>query len=132
LALPYRTTHAVSQRGHTLFTRDESHKWTEDEKTFILQYVEKHGNDWKGLADILGKNRFHVHDTWRRIYRASLRKGKWIQAEYQSLFNSVNKDLSMRVYEEKYLKHGMIKDNITWKAIGNCLGTRTDMSCCQK
>ncbi|MCL7024224.1 hypothetical protein MKW94_000715 [Papaver nudicaule] len=76
LAFPYRTTHAVSQRGHTLFTRDESRTWTEDEKAFILQYVKIHGNDWKGLADILGKNRYHVHDTYRRIFRAGLKKGE--------------------------------------------------------
>ncbi|KAI3861442.1 hypothetical protein MKW98_000394 [Papaver atlanticum] len=128
-ALPYRPWEAVYQRGHTLFERAETRNWTEDEKAFVLRFHEKHGPLWKTMADVLGKNRYHVKDTWRRIHRAGLVKGKWSQVEYQSLFNLVNKDLRMHVYEEKKSKHGMIRDNISWKAIGNRLATRTDMDC---
>ncbi|KAI3901120.1 hypothetical protein MKW92_009431 [Papaver armeniacum] len=131
-ALPYRPWEAVYQRGHTVFERAETRNWTEDEKAFILRFHEKHGPLWKSMADVLGKNRYHVKDTWRRIHRAGLVKGKWSQAEYQSLFNLVNKDLRMHVYEEKKSKHGMIRDNISWKAIGNRLASRTDMDCCVK
>ncbi|RZC49571.1 hypothetical protein C5167_017998 [Papaver somniferum] len=131
-SIPYRPTEAVYQRAHTLFTRDESRKWTEDEKAFVLKYYEKHGPDWNTMAEVLGKNRYHVKDTWRRIYRTGLRKGKWTQEEYQSLFNLVNMDLRMHVCEEKKLKHGMIRDNIGWQAISKSLATRTDMDCCTK
>ncbi|KAI3959329.1 hypothetical protein MKW98_018919 [Papaver atlanticum] len=131
-ALPYRPYGAVSHRAHTLFTRDESRKWTEDEKAFVLKFHEKHGPNWQVMADVLGKNRYHVKDTWRRIFRESFKKGKWDQTEYQSLFNLVNKDLQMRVYEEKKSQHGMIRDNICWKAISQSLGTRTEMECCFK
>ncbi|KAI3981318.1 hypothetical protein MKX01_004582 [Papaver californicum] len=132
-ALPSRPWTAVSQRGHTLFTRDESRTWTEDEKAFILKFYEKHGPKWKSMAEVLGKNHFHVKDTWRRISRANLKKGKWDQAEYQSLFNLVNKDLQMRVFEEKASsKHGMIRDNIKWQSVSNSLATRTEMDCCTK
>ncbi|RZC49575.1 hypothetical protein C5167_017999 [Papaver somniferum] len=131
-SIPYRPTEAVCQRAHTLFTRDESRKWTEDEKAFVLKYHEKHGPDWKTMAEVLGKNRYHVKDIWRRIYRTGLRKGKWTQEEYQSLFNLVNMDLRMHVCEEKKLKHGMIRDNIGWQAISKSLATRTDMDCCTK
>ncbi|MCL7045890.1 hypothetical protein MKW94_029133 [Papaver nudicaule] len=132
LALPYRPWDAVYQRGCSLLTRSESRTWTEDEKAFVLKYYEKHGPDWKTMAQILGKNRYHVHDTWRRIFRAGLRKGKWNQMEYKSLFDSVNKDMRMRVYEEKYSKYGLIRDNICWKAVSDCLATRTEMRCCMK
>ncbi|KAI3968616.1 hypothetical protein MKW92_028146 [Papaver armeniacum] len=131
-AIPYRPRESVCHRAHTLFTRDESRKWTEDEKAFVLKFHEKHGPNWKGMADVLGKNRYHVKDTWRRISRESLKKGKWDQSEYQSLFNLVNKDLQMHVYEEKKSQHGMLRDNISWKAISKSLGTRTEMECCMK
>ncbi|KAI3843815.1 hypothetical protein MKX03_018012 [Papaver bracteatum] len=131
-ALPYRPYAAVTQRAHTLFTRDESRKWTEDEKAFVLKFHEKHGPEWKTMAEVLGKNRYHVKDTYRRISRESFKKGKWDQTEYQILFNLVNKDLQMRVYEEKKSQHGMIRDNICWQAISRSLGTRTEMDCCMK
>ncbi|KAI3991921.1 hypothetical protein MKX01_012866 [Papaver californicum] len=129
-ALPYRPYTAVYQRGHILFERAESRKWTEDEKTLVLKFYEKHGPDWKSMAQVLGKNRHHVKNTWLRISPANLKKGR--QTEYQSLFHMVNKDLRMRVYEEKASKHGMIRDNISWKAIGNRLTTRTGVHCCKK
>ncbi|KAI3914646.1 hypothetical protein MKW92_006719, partial [Papaver armeniacum] len=131
-ALPYRPYGAVYHRGHTLFERADSCKWTEDEKAFVLKFYEKHGPDWKGLGDALGKHRSHVRDTWRRTFRADLKTGIWDQSEYQSLFNLVNKDLRMRMYEERTSKHGLIRDNISWKAISNRLATRTQMKCCTK
>ncbi|KAI3912570.1 hypothetical protein MKW92_040706 [Papaver armeniacum] len=131
-ALPYRPYKAVYQRGVILLERSESRNWTEDEKAVVLKFYEKHGPDWKSLAQILGKNRHHVRCTWRRISRMGLRKGKWTQTEYQSLFHLVNKDLRMRMYEEKSSKHGLIHDNISWLAISSHLTTRTEMTCCMK
>ncbi|KAI3959327.1 hypothetical protein MKW98_018917 [Papaver atlanticum] len=101
-ALPYRPCEAVYHRAHTLYERAESRKWTEDEKAFILKFYEKHGS------------------------------GNWSQTEYQSLFHLVNKDMRMRVFEEKASKHGMIHDNISWTAISYRLATRTGMHCCKK
>ncbi|KAI3843779.1 hypothetical protein MKX03_017976 [Papaver bracteatum] len=131
-ALPYRPCEAVYHRAHTLYERAESRKWTEDEKAFILKFYEKHGPDWKSMAQVLGKNRHHVKDTWRRISLVDLKKGNWSQTEYQSLFHLVNKDMRMRVFEEKASKHGMIHDNISWTAISYRLATRTGMHCCKK
>ncbi|KAI3849613.1 hypothetical protein MKX03_008382 [Papaver bracteatum] len=131
-ALPYRPHRAVYERGHTLLDRGESRKWTEDEKAVILKFYEKHGPKWKSLAQVLGKNKKHVLCKWRHIYRAGLNRGKWDQTEYQSLFNLVNKDLQMRVYEEKKSQHGMLRDNICWKAISDRLATRDEMRCCIK
>ncbi|KAI3843814.1 hypothetical protein MKX03_018011 [Papaver bracteatum] len=121
-ALPYRPQRAVYQRGRILFERGESRNWTEDEKAFILKFYEKHGPKWKSLAQVLGKNKKHVLCKWR----------KWTQAEIQSLFHLVNKDLQMRVYGEKKLKHGLIRDNIGWTAISDRLATRTGTRCCSK
>ncbi|KAI3914644.1 hypothetical protein MKW92_006717 [Papaver armeniacum] len=131
-ALPYRPQGAVYERAHTLFERGEPRNWTEDEKAVILKFYEKHGPNWKSLAQVLGKDKKHVKDKWRHIYRAGLKRGKWSQTEYQYLFHLVNKDLQMRVYEEKKSKHGMIRDNISWKAISDRLATRTEMRCCNK
>ncbi|KAI3849615.1 hypothetical protein MKX03_008384 [Papaver bracteatum] len=131
-ALPYRPRIAVYQRGHTLLETGESRNWTEDDEAIILKFYEKHGPDWKNLAQVLGKNKKHVQSKWRHICRADLNRGKWSQMEYQSLFNLVNKDLQMRVYEEKKLKHGLIRDNIGWTAISDRLATRTGTRCCSK
>ncbi|RZC49576.1 hypothetical protein C5167_017997 [Papaver somniferum] len=75
------------------------------------------------MAQVLGKNRHHVKDTWRRISPVDLKKGNWSQTEYQSLFHLVNKDMRMRVFEEKASN---------WTAIGNRLATQTSMHCCKK
>ncbi|RZC63661.1 hypothetical protein C5167_025422 [Papaver somniferum] len=64
------------------------------------------------MADVLAKNRNNVRDTWRRIQLSSLR--------------TVNKDLRMRVHEERKSKHGLLRDNIGWQAISHKLATRTD------
>ncbi|KAL3824841.1 hypothetical protein ACJIZ3_020870 [Penstemon smallii] len=62
------------------------------------------------MADELGKHRWHVKDTWRRIKMRNLNKGPWLQKEYQQLF-----DL-----------------NICWTAISDKLSTRPQSTCCNK
>ncbi|KAI3879095.1 hypothetical protein MKW92_031140 [Papaver armeniacum] len=131
-ALPWRPYLAIYKRAHLLLERAESRYWTEDEKAYILKFHEKHGPDYKTMADVLAKNRNNVRDTWRRIQLSSRRTGNWNQAEYQILFDLVNKDLRMRVHEERKSKHGMLRDNIGWQAISHKLATRTDVSCCYK
>ncbi|CAK9158521.1 unnamed protein product [Ilex paraguariensis] len=131
-AIPYRPPLAIYYRAHILFERDEQRKWTQDEYELIRKYQEKHGNDWKSLADELGKHRFHVKDTWRRIKLSNMKKGHWSQEEYQTLFDLVNADLQMRAFEEKKSKHGMLRDNIPWEAISDKLSTRINATCCRK
>jgi hypothetical protein len=134
-ALPWRPSESVYHRAHVLFERGEKRKWTPEEYELIRSYHEKHGSDWKKLADKLGKHRFHVKDTWRRIRLPNMKKGRWAQEEYQSLFDLVNMDLRMKALEEKKeknSKHGMLRDDLSWEAISNKLGTRSGVLCCQK
>ncbi|KAK4270965.1 hypothetical protein QN277_019728 [Acacia crassicarpa] len=132
-ALPHRPLESVYHRGHILFERDDSRKWTLEELEIIRKFHEKHGPNWKMLADAMGKHRFHVKDAWRRIKLGDVKKGHWSQDEYQKLFNLVNADLSMRALEEtRKSKHGMLRDNICWEAIGNKVATRTSQLCCMK
>ncbi|XP_057252044.1 RNA polymerase I termination factor-like isoform X2 [Beta vulgaris subsp. vulgaris] len=131
-ALPWRHYRAVYWRAHVLFERSEARKWTPEEIELLKKFYEKHGPDWKTLSNELGKHRFHVKDTWRRIRYPNLKKGRWTQEEYQNLFNLVNLDLSMKVFEEKKTKHGMLRDNICWEAVGEKLSTRTNSVCCTK
>ncbi|KAI3925649.1 hypothetical protein MKW98_001503 [Papaver atlanticum] len=111
-ALPWRPYLSVYKRAHLLFERAESH--------------------YKTMAAVLAKNRNNVRDTWRRIQLSSRRTGNWNQAEYQILFDLVNKVFRMRVHEERKSKHGLLRDNIRWQAISHKLATRTDVSCCFK
>ncbi|KAJ4980452.1 hypothetical protein NE237_031289 [Protea cynaroides] len=131
-ALPWRTYQSVYYRGHTLFERDENRKWTQEEYELIRRVHEKHGSKWKMMADVLGKNRVHVKDTWRRIKLPNMKRGHWSQEEIQSLFDLVNIDLRMKAFEQKKSKHGMLRDNICWGAISDKLSTRTTTTCCQK
>ncbi|KAM7514788.1 hypothetical protein LguiA_004371 [Lonicera macranthoides] len=131
-AIPYRPFRAIYYRAHILFERGETRKWTQEEYEFIKKVQEKHGNNWKLIADELGKHRFHVKDTWRRIKLANMKKGHWSQEEYQTLFDLVNTDLQMKASEEKKSKHGMLRDNICWGAISDKLSTRTNQTCCRK
>lgn len=86
------------------------------------------------IAEELGKHRFHVKDTWRRIVKLeNLKIGKWSQDEYQNLYDMVNLDLQMKITgQEKKSKHGMLRDNIPWTSISEKLTTRSDSTCCRK
>lgn len=123
---------AIYYRAHSLFERDETRTWTNEDIEKIKEYHEKHGPKWKELADLLNKNRVHLKDTWRRIKLPNLKKGHWSQDEYQGLFDLVNTDLQLRAFEEKKSKYGMLRDNISWTAICDKLSTRTDADCCTK
>ncbi|MCL7025860.1 hypothetical protein MKW94_002709 [Papaver nudicaule] len=132
-ALPHRPIKSIYMRANTMFEKAESRNWAEDEEAFLLEYYAKHGPNWKSMGQVLGRNRFHVvRDKWRQIYLEGREKGQWSQMEYQSLFHLVNKDMRMRVHEEKASKHGMLRDNIGWQAISDRLATRAHSSCCKK
>ncbi|CAK7336701.1 unnamed protein product [Dovyalis caffra] len=130
--LPWRPRESVYYRAHILFERDQNSSWTPEESELVRKFHEKHGSDWKTLAEALGKHRFHVKDTWRRIKLVNMKKGKWSQDEYQCLFDLVNLDLRLKAFEERKTKHGMLRDNVSWTAISEKLETRTDALCCQK
>ncbi|XP_061375055.1 uncharacterized protein LOC133317228 [Gastrolobium bilobum] len=132
-AFPERPYLSVYYRAHILFERDEKRKWTPEELEFIRKVQEQHGSDWKSIAEALGKNRFHVKDAWRRIKLTNTNKGRWSQEEYQNLFDLVNLDLRARALEDcRKSKHGMLRDNISWEAIGNMFSSRTSQRCCKK
>lgn len=131
--IPYRPYTAVYYRAHILFERGENRSWTPEEIAFLKESHEKHGNKWKMVAEELGKHRFHVKDTWRRIKLDNLKEGKWSQEEYQNLYDLVNMDLIVKVNgQEKRSKHGMLRDNIPWTTISEKLTTRSDATCCTK
>ncbi|XP_030545001.2 DNA-binding protein REB1 [Rhodamnia argentea] len=129
--LPWRPKESVYHRAHLLFERGENHTWTPEECELVRKFHEQHGSDWRKLADALGRHRFHVKDTWRRI-KFPYKKGPWSQDEYQSLFDLVNMDLRLKVTEERKSKHGMLLDNIAWGAISDSLGSRNHAVCCEK
>ncbi|CAJ1968280.1 unnamed protein product [Sphenostylis stenocarpa] len=132
-ALPNRPYVSVYTRAHILFERDEKRKWTPEEYDFLRKIHEQHGSNWKAVADAMGKHRFHVKDAWRRIKLTNRNKGRWTQEEYQNLFNLVNEDLRARASQGyRKSKHGMLRDNIGWEAIGDKLATRTSVRCCMK
>ncbi|KAI3675386.1 hypothetical protein L1987_84976 [Smallanthus sonchifolius] len=132
--IPYRPHTAVYSRAHILFERGEARSWTPEEIEMLKKFHKEHGNNWKKLADELGKHRFHVKDTWRRVKPENKKVGKWSQEEYQNLYDYVNLDLQIKVKgeENRNLKHGMLRDNIPWTAISEKLTTRNDASCCVK
>lgn len=131
-SLPWRPYSSVYYRAHILFERGEKRKWSEEELELVRKYHEEHGANWKQLADELGKHRIHVKDAWRRIKLPNRKNGHWSQEEYQSLFDLVNVDLSLKLFEEKKSKHGMLRDNISWEAISGKLTTRSVPICCMK
>ncbi|XP_049394461.1 DNA-binding protein REB1-like [Solanum stenotomum] len=128
-AIPYRPSTAVYSRAQILFRRSESRKWTEEEYEMVRKFQKEHGNNWRILADELGKHRWHVKDTWRR---PNQNKGQWTQEEYQNLFDLVNTSLRLKLSEEKKSNHGMLQDTIAWGVISENLSTRTDANCCLK
>lgn len=130
-ALPWRPSESIYYRGHILFERD-SRNWTQEDYEVIKRFHEKHGSEWKMLADALGKHRVQVKDAWRRIRLPNVKRGAWSQDEYQTLFDLVNLDLRMRAVGEKKTKHGMLRDNIGWEAISEKLSTRVNANCCLK
>lgn len=130
-ALPWRPRLSIYQRAHRLFERGER-KWTVDEIEFIRKSYKEHGPKWRMMADELGKNQHHLRQAFQRYKFGNLKTGKWSQHEYQTLFELVNKDLMMGIFEEKKSRHGMLKDNIKWEMISDELGSRHNMACCLK
>ncbi|MED6147571.1 hypothetical protein PIB30_045052 [Stylosanthes scabra] len=131
-ALSYRPYKSVYKRAQILFTRDEKRKWTPEEIEFLKKMAVQHGSDWKSIADAMGKNRVHVKDAWRRNKRTA-KTGPWSQDEYQKIFDLVSLDLRARALEDTRKKrHGMLRDNIGWEAIGDKLGTRRNADVCRK
>ncbi|KAK6126395.1 hypothetical protein DH2020_039845 [Rehmannia glutinosa] len=131
-AIPYRPYTSIYYRAQILLRRSETRKWTQEECDEILKHQQEHGNEWKALAEELGRHRFHVKDTWRRIKLRNRKKGQWSQEEYQKLFDLVNSDLLLKVSEEKKSKYGMLRDNVCWTAISDVLATRSQAACCLK
>ncbi|XP_073122614.1 uncharacterized protein [Henckelia pumila] len=131
-AIPYRPYSSVYFRAQVIFRRSATRKWTQEEYDMVLKYQEVHGNKWEALAKELGKHRWHVKDTWRRIKLRNAKKGQWSQKEYQNLFDLVNIDLQHKLSKEKRSKHGMLRDNISWTAISDKLATRAQALCCLK
>ncbi|KAI3809927.1 hypothetical protein L1987_19530 [Smallanthus sonchifolius] len=125
---------AVYYRAHILFEWGEARSWTPEEIELLKKFHEEHGNNWKKLAEELGKHRFHVKDTWRRVKLENLKAGKWSQEEYQNLYDLVNLDLQIKINgeENRNSKHGMLRDNIPWTAISEKLTTRSDAICWMK
>ncbi|XP_019058236.1 PREDICTED: RNA polymerase I termination factor-like [Tarenaya hassleriana] len=131
-ALPWRTRSSVYYRAHILFEGDPKRSWTPEQLELVKNFAEKHGSDWKTLAEVMGKHRWHVKDAWRRIKFPNMNKIRWSREEYQTLFDLVNIDLRTKALQEKKSKHGMLRDNIPWTAISEQLGTRYHSSCCRK
>lgn len=132
-ALPNRPYKSVYHRAHVLYQRGERLPWTREEEKMLLEQYDKHGNNWKLVAQEFKRHRLHVKDKWRRI-KNERNKGDWSQEEYQNLFDLVNIDLEAKVKanEEKKSKHGMLRDNICWGAISDRLSTRSNETCCIK
>ncbi|KAM0937851.1 putative transcription factor MYB-HB-like family [Dioscorea sansibarensis] len=131
-ALPRRPYCSVYMRAHVIFQRSERRNWLPEEVEYVKKFHEEHGPDWATLAKILGKHRFHVKDTWRRVKLPAAKKGKWSQDEYQTLFDLVNMDLRMKAFTEKKINHKILRDNISWDPISEKLKTRHDALCCMK
>ncbi|CAF1931176.1 hypothetical protein HID58_067257 [Brassica napus] len=106
--------------------------WIKEDFELVKKHQKKHGNHWKTLADVMGKNMRYVRDAWRRMKFASKKNGRWSREEYQNLFDLVNKDLRMKAFQKKRSQHGMLRDNIPWMSISNQLGTRENTTCCRK
>ncbi|KAL3634699.1 hypothetical protein CASFOL_021753 [Castilleja foliolosa] len=131
-ALPHRPLNAVYHRAQILFSRSEDRKWTQEEHDTIIKYQQEHGNQWKELAEKLGRSRVHVKLTYQSIKLRHRNKGRWSQDEYQKLFDLVNIDLQSKVSQPKRSKHGMLRDNVRWTAISDELSTRRQADCCLK
>ncbi|ONK70960.1 uncharacterized protein A4U43_C04F3280 [Asparagus officinalis] len=130
--IPYRPLVAVYCRGRSLFERSEERGFTEEENEIIRKFHAEYGSDWKKLSGILGKQRIHIKDAWRRIRLPNRKKGRWSQDEYQSLFDLVNLNLRMKAFEEKKSTNNMIREGISWEAISDKISTRTMSGCCHK
>ncbi|XP_060182574.1 uncharacterized protein LOC132612294 [Lycium barbarum] len=131
-AIPYRPYTAVYHRAQRLFRSNDNRKYTEEEYEMIRKFHGEHGPKWRVLADELGKHCANVGNTWHRIKLANRKRGNWAQEEIQTLFDLVNADLQLMLFEEKKSKHGMLRDNIRWSAISDKLSTRYSGHCCTK
>lgn len=131
-ALPWRTSTSVYFRAHVVCNRAEERIWTAEERQLILNFHKENGSKWRTLADALGENRIHNKDAFRRNKLPNLKKGRWFQRVYQTLLDLVNMELRMRAFEERKIKHGMLREAISWEVISEKLSARSHCSCATK
>lgn len=131
-ALPWRPYGSVYHRAHTIFERSEKRGFTKEEIEVIRTFHTENGPQWKQLSEILGKQRKHVKDTWRRIRLLNQKKGQWSQDEYQNLFDFVNVDLRIKAFRKRKSDNVMKREDISWEAISDKISTRTMACCCHK
>ncbi|PKA60327.1 hypothetical protein AXF42_Ash008386 [Apostasia shenzhenica] len=131
-SIPWRPPCSVYNRAHSLYERSENCRWEPEEYELLKRYHMNHGTKWRKLADLLGKYRGHVKDTWRRIRLSNRKRGRWSQDECQSLYDLVNLDLRIKAFQKKDKKYGLIRQNISWEAISTKLATRPVGVCSDK
>lgn len=65
-SLPLRSARSVYYRANALHRKSEN-RWTGEEVNALKRLQAEHGNNWKKISEILGKNRIHVKDKWHKI-----------------------------------------------------------------
>nr|GMD45816.1 DNA-binding protein REB1-like [Ipomoea batatas] len=85
-AIPYRPYLSVYHRAQILFRRSEIPKWSEEEKALILEHVKLNGNEWKSLADKLGRHKIH---WYCHLASPMVAEGTWSDSDDYRLIDAL-------------------------------------------
>jgi len=133
-SLPHRSFRSLYARAHRLLMPGTLlGKWKEDEVGALMKLHKQHGNNWKTIAEKLGRYSYSCKDKWREA-KLKRSKGKWTLEEYEKLHMLVHTSLRVNAQLKKdpsdsRVDHRHFRDNVNWQFISDQMGTRTHANC---
>ncbi|XP_024373559.1 uncharacterized protein [Physcomitrium patens] len=112
-------------------------KWTSEEIQALMELQSVHGNNWKKISAMIGRDSYSCRDKWRITKwshtKTGLKAGAWSAEEQQKLCALVLKSLHVKSQLAKngQLKkdHRVIRDDINWEFISEKMEGRDRLSC---
>ncbi|KAG0581012.1 hypothetical protein KC19_4G217400 [Ceratodon purpureus] len=138
--LPKRELKRIYARAHRILGPNTLlGKWTNEETQALMELHSVHGNNWKRIATLVGRDSEACKDKWRYVKWSKSKDykiGTWSEEEHQKLCELVFKCLHVKAQMAKngliVKTNRMIRDDINWEFIAEQMGGRGRLDClCQ-
>lgn len=135
--LPRRELKRIYGRAHRILGPGTFlGKWSDEEMQSLIEQHSVHGNDWKRIGSIIGRDPEACYHKWRYLKWSTskdYKSGPWSEEEQQKLCELVLKCLHVKAQMAKKglttKDHRIIRDDISWEFIAEQMGGRGRLDC---